>query len=61
MSLFVLVGIVPRTQLRKKSAWLSHQIGDTVLPTAHDIAMRLHVRKTYVVIPTPETAGSFGV
>ncbi len=51
--------MVPRVKMLKMSAWLLHQV--TMLHLSHAIVVRLHVRKSYVVILTPETAGKVGV
>ncbi len=53
------LGIAPRAQLLKKSAWLLHLIGDEAPPAAHDSS---EVARTLsIVILTTGTAGSAGV
>ncbi len=55
-------GLVPRAKMLKMSAWLRHPGLVTRLHLPYAIVVRwLHVRKSNVVILTPETAGTVGV
>ncbi len=54
------LGVTPRAQLLKKSAWWLHLIGDAAPPTFCDNVDAARVLSRRSVTPTPERMGSVG-